>query len=79
MEPGRRLDRLTPRQWAQVLSRYREPNHVRSVFELVITAGAFIALWTVMWFALRFGYWLALGLLLYFVYGFKNSRLHGRA
>jgi acyl-lipid omega-6 desaturase (Delta-12 desaturase) len=60
MEPGRRLDRLTARQWAQVLSRYREPNHVRSVFELVITAGAFIALWTVMWFALRFGYWLAL-------------------
>jgi omega-6 fatty acid desaturase (delta-12 desaturase) len=60
MEPGKRLDRLTAREWAQVLSRYREPNHARSVFELVITAGAFVALWTAMWFALRFGYWLAL-------------------
>jgi APA family basic amino acid/polyamine antiporter len=27
----------------------------------------------------RFGYWLALGLLLYFVYGFRRSRLRGRA
>src|SRR3954462_4429858 len=26
----------------------------------------------------RFGYWLAIGLLLYFVYGFQNSRLRGR-
>jgi basic amino acid/polyamine antiporter, APA family len=26
----------------------------------------------------RFGVWLAVGLLLYFLYGYKNSRLHGR-
>ncbi len=60
METGKRSDRLTAREWAQILSRYREPNHARSVFELAITAGAFIALWVVMWFALRFGYWLTL-------------------
>jgi len=56
MEPRIRLDRRTAREWAQILSRYREPNHARSVFELAITAGAFIALWV----ALRFGYWLTL-------------------
>jgi acyl-lipid omega-6 desaturase (Delta-12 desaturase) len=60
MEPRTRLDRFTAREWAQVLSRYREPNHVRSAFELAITAGAFVALWVVMWVSLRFGYWLTL-------------------
>src|SRR5215467_4497937 len=60
MKPGKRSDRRTAREWAQMLSHYREPNHARSVFELAITAGAFIALWFVMWVALRFGYWLTL-------------------
>ncbi len=60
MEPGKRLHRPSAREWAQVLSRYREPNHARSVFELAITAGAFAGLWVVMWFTLRFGYWLTL-------------------
>jgi APA family basic amino acid/polyamine antiporter len=26
----------------------------------------------------RFGWWLAIGLVLYFVYGFKNSKLRNR-
>ena len=51
MQQGKRLDRFTAREWAQILSCYREPNHARSVFELAITAGAFI----VMWVVLRFG------------------------
>src|SRR5215467_4398207 len=60
MKPGKRLDRRTAREWTQILSHYREPNHARSVFELAITAGAFIALWIVMLVVLRFGYWLTL-------------------
>jgi len=60
MKAGKRLERITAREWAQILSRYREPNHTRSVFELAITAGAFIALWIVMLVVLRFGYWLTL-------------------
>src|SRR5215510_8672775 len=60
MEQRKRLDRLTAREWAKILSPYREPNHARSVFELAITAGAFVALWVVMWVGLRFGYWLTL-------------------
>jgi hypothetical protein len=59
MEPGNRLDRLTAGEWAQILSRYHEPNHAFNVFELAITAGAFIALWIVMWVALSFGYRIA--------------------
>ena len=60
MKAGKRLERITAREWAQILSRYREPNHARSVFELAITAGAFIASWIVMLDVLRFGYWLTL-------------------
>src|SRR5215467_10552988 len=48
------------REWAQILGRYREPSHVRSVLELMITTGSFVALWFSMWVALRFGYWLTL-------------------
>src|SRR5262245_63376571 len=60
MKAGKRLERITAREWTQILSGYREPNHARSVFELAITAGAFIALWLVMLVVLRFGYWLTL-------------------
>ncbi|HEU0061848.1 MAG TPA: fatty acid desaturase [Hyphomicrobiaceae bacterium] len=60
MEPGERLEGVTAREWAQILSRYREPSHARSAFELAITAGAFVALWVAMWISLRFGYWLTL-------------------
>jgi acyl-lipid omega-6 desaturase (Delta-12 desaturase) len=48
------------REWARILGRYREPSHVRSVLELMITTGSFVALWFSMWVALRFGYWLTL-------------------
>src|SRR5215475_7569976 len=46
--------------WAQILGRYREPSHVRSVLELIITTSSFVALWYSMWVALRFGYCLTL-------------------
>ncbi len=48
------------RAWIQILARYREPNSARSVFELAITAGAFILIWIVMWATLDLGYWLCL-------------------
>jgi len=50
----------TARDWVTILARYREPSPVRSVFELVLTAGCFVALWVLTWAALWFGYWLAL-------------------
>jgi omega-6 fatty acid desaturase (delta-12 desaturase) len=33
------------RSLARLLARYREPNSARSVFELVITAVPFLAIW----------------------------------
>src|ERR1700719_2613023 len=46
--------------WTRILARYREPSRVRSVFELVITAGALALSWILMWKALEIGYWLSL-------------------
>jgi omega-6 fatty acid desaturase (delta-12 desaturase) len=48
------------RNWTKILGRYREPNHTRSVFELIITAGPFVLLWVLMLVALKIGYWLSL-------------------
>jgi omega-6 fatty acid desaturase (delta-12 desaturase) len=48
------------RSWTQILARYREPNGVRSVLELVITVGPFILLWVLMWATLSRGYWASL-------------------
>ncbi len=47
------------RHWTQILSRYREPSHARSICELVITALPLVALWLASWFAFSWGYWWA--------------------
>lgn len=44
----------------QRLAPYREPNDLRSLVELLITAGPFALLWVAMWAALGLGYWLSL-------------------
>ncbi len=38
------------------LAGYRNPNHGRSVIEILITVVPFILLWLLMWWSLRFGY-----------------------
>jgi omega-6 fatty acid desaturase (delta-12 desaturase) len=45
------------RGWTQVLLRYREPNLLRSIFELGITFAPLAALWTLMWLFYSFGLW----------------------
>jgi omega-6 fatty acid desaturase (delta-12 desaturase) len=45
------------RRSAQILKRYREPNHIRSTVEIVITFVPLAALWVMAWAALHFGYW----------------------
>ena len=47
------------RHWTQILNRYREPSHARSIAELVITALPLAALWLASWFAFSWGYWWA--------------------
>src|SRR5436190_5493138 len=48
------------RAWTQLLARYRQPSSGRGIFELAVTAGAFVLLWVLMWAALSLGYWLCL-------------------
>ena len=48
------------KQWLKILARYREPDPVRSIYELVITAVPFFALWGLMLLCLSYGYWLSL-------------------
>jgi acyl-lipid omega-6 desaturase (Delta-12 desaturase) len=48
------------RKWLKVLAAYREPDVKRSVFELLITIGPFIALWACAWLASTYTVWLAI-------------------
>lgn len=47
------------RIWAQILRRYRQPSHIRSVVELIITALPLAMLWAAAWFVYSLGYWWA--------------------
>ncbi|MDP5217197.1 fatty acid desaturase [Ruegeria sp. 2205SS24-7] len=56
-------DSLTPdpvhaRDWVRILSKYREPDATRSVFELAVTLGPFFLLWVLAWYALSISAWL---------------------
>jgi omega-6 fatty acid desaturase (delta-12 desaturase) len=48
------------RALANLLGRYRTPDAVRSVFELVISGLPFVLLWALIWTLLNAGYWLGL-------------------
>lgn len=48
------------RNWLLILARYREPDHARSVFELMTTLVLFAALWAIAWLLLSISYILTL-------------------
>ncbi len=48
------------RDWVQVLAKYREPNTLRSIFELGVTIVPFLALWALAWYSLSISLWLCL-------------------
>jgi len=45
----------SPQSWAQVLAVYREPNPVRSFFEIGVTLLPLAGLWALSWAAIYFG------------------------
>lgn len=51
--------------WVRVLAKYREPNHFRSVFELLVSLVPFLALWALAWWALSISPWISLGIALF--------------
>src|SRR5262245_7950205 len=57
---GEKAAARTALEWAKILAKYREPSHVRSMLELLVTAGAFTFLWLLAWAVLGFSYWLSL-------------------
>src|SRR5262249_2115123 len=48
-----------PRILTQLLARYREPSHIRSIVEIAITLVPLVALWTSAWGDYCFGFWWA--------------------
>jgi omega-6 fatty acid desaturase (delta-12 desaturase) len=55
-------DALPARNLLAALAPYRQPDHGRSVRELIVTHIPFIALWVAAWGALSISYWLTLAL-----------------
>ena len=53
-----------PIEWVRVLSRYRDPDLKRSLFELAVTFIPFVALWVLAWLSLSVSYWLPLSIAL---------------
>ena len=49
------------RDWVSILAQYREPNLWRSLFELGISFGPFLALWALAWWSMSVSYWLTFG------------------
>jgi acyl-lipid omega-6 desaturase (Delta-12 desaturase) len=62
MYPPAASDIADARQWTPILQRYREPNHGRSLLEVLITAVPFIGLWILAWASLGWSYWLSLAI-----------------
>ncbi|MFD1159763.1 fatty acid desaturase [Roseovarius aestuarii] len=50
------------RDWVKILAAYREPNHLRSIFETAISIGPFLLLWALAWYTLSISYWLTFGI-----------------
>lgn len=55
-------DTLASRDWVKILSDYREPNGLRSSFELGVTFVPFVLLWSLAWWSLSISYWLTLAI-----------------
>ncbi|MFT7593588.1 MAG: omega-6 fatty acid desaturase (delta-12 desaturase) [Paracoccaceae bacterium] len=49
-----------PRDWVKTLAGYREPNQLRSAFELAVSIIPFFLLWALAWWSLSISYWLTL-------------------
>lgn len=51
---------LVAGNWVKTLAQYREPDTVRSIFEILITLIPFLTLWSLAWLLLSISPWLAL-------------------
>ncbi|MGI9393979.1 MAG: fatty acid desaturase [Boseongicola sp.] len=49
---------FAPRDWVKILAEYREPNQLRSAFELGVSVVPFVLFWCLAWWSLSVSYWL---------------------
>ncbi len=54
------LAQRSAKEWAQVVAKYKNPSHVRSVAEILITVIPFVLLWTLAVYSYYKSYWLSL-------------------
>lgn len=59
---GQRPETSSPKDWVKILSIYRDPSSLRSAYELGVTVGPFVLLWTLAWVSLSVSYWLTLAI-----------------
>ncbi len=57
-----KTDVTSARDWVSTLAKYREPNQLRSAFELGVSLIPFLLLWALAWMSLSLSYWLALAI-----------------
>lgn len=50
----------TAKEWAQIVSKYKNPSHTRSIFEIAVTSIPFIILWSLAVYSYYHSYWLSL-------------------
>jgi len=53
---------IDARDWVRILSVYREPVMLRSLFEITVSMGPFLLLWGLAWWSLPVSYWLTLAI-----------------
>ncbi|MGB3315642.1 MAG: fatty acid desaturase [Albidovulum sp.] len=51
-----------PKDWVRVLSAYRDPDPLRSTYELLVSVIPFLGLWAIAWWASTVSGWLALAI-----------------
>ncbi|WP_226779641.1 fatty acid desaturase [Oceaniglobus trochenteri] len=52
------------RNWIQILAKYRDPHHGRSIFELAVSLLPFLAIWALAWWLLPHAPWATVALAL---------------
>lgn len=57
-------DTRSAQDWVRLLAKYRDPNTLRSIYELAVSLGPFLALWALSWWTLSISYWLTAGIAL---------------
>ncbi|WP_417274131.1 fatty acid desaturase [Celeribacter halophilus] len=55
---SQRSEAHSAKKWARVLAKYRDPDPIRSSFELAVTVGPFLILWALAWWSMSISYWL---------------------